>query len=203
MLRLVSLLIAMLVVTPAVAENITSSYTKFDLEKTCDRIDGAEPGSEEEEQGGIWQCKGFEDFPILFKYGDLRESVQFGKLKPTLVNEAWESFGNWNRVNTTVEWRLLDGKPFAAIIRFFLDIPDDNGGFKRGQVLVVNKVATEANGGNGCMVGAVDARANKDANVMAREVADTRARGHDCFLDPQFYGNVGETAGDISRSFPG
>jgi len=52
------------------------------------------------------------------------------------------------------------------------------------------------------VVGYIDARANKNANAIARNVADKFARNFKCGTDtPKFHGKRGESAGTPSRSF--
>ena len=77
-------------------------------------------------------------------------------------------------------------EPFATILRFFTS-PGD--GAPEGQVLVITKL-----GGPGqvCHIGYIDARANPDANAMAREVVDNGATDFDCGRDAALeYGLLG------------
>jgi hypothetical protein len=66
--------------------------------------------------------------------------------------------------------------------------PNPDGDVVRGQVLVI----TRLDPGGVCHVGYVDGRANQDANVLARTVADERARAFRCGKDaPDSYGKTG------------
>jgi hypothetical protein len=157
----------------ATAGSISSDYTKIDFKKDCQTI------SESEEGASITlQCKGLGSVPIHYAEGDLRAAVTFGD-QPEGYDAPWQSFGPWNRINTTVEWRLEDGKPFATILRWFLDNIDPATGSadpkREGNMLVISRVAG-LDGKPGCMVGLVDARANTNANELARKVADEMAR---------------------------
>lgn len=177
---------------------VSSSYTKLDIRKGCEQTSS-------NEVGGSYLCAGFADYPVHFAEGDLRQSVFFGHVGGWHAERAWESFGQFNYVNETIEWRLKDGKPFATILRWFVEninpdtgAPDDA---HRGQVLVVSRVA-QPDDGDGCVVGYVDALANGDANTLARQVADTLAEGFACRTDePQFHGARGPLSGDPTRVF--
>ncbi len=66
---------------------------------------------------------------------------------------------------------------------------------RRGQVLVVSTVANDDTE-QSCIVGMVDARANKNANVLAREIADDIAPTFHCGSGKAIYhGAVGPLAG--------
>ncbi len=67
--------------------------------------------------------------------------------------------------------------------------------------MVVSKVAQPGDG-DGCVVGYVDALENKNANEMARNVADDLARDFMCRIeDPIFHGTEGLAAGFPVRTF--
>ena len=86
-----------------------------------------------------------------------------------------------------IEWRLekqQDGKarPFAAIARWNVARAADNlqkNGKVSGRVLVVTRLGP----GAVCHVGYVDARANANANDLAREIADKHAHAFECGKD--------------------
>ncbi|MEP2942491.1 MAG: hypothetical protein ABJL18_11435 [Hyphomicrobiales bacterium] len=201
----VALIILLALTAYAYSGKVASIYTKLNLDTDCMLLDGIT--EEEAEQGGILRCKGYGTYPIYIKYGDLRESVHFGNLSQPFIDSAWESFNVWNSANTTFEWRLKKGKPMAVIHRAFLDNidPETGGASKKlqGQVLVVSSVATEENKGIGCVIGLVDARANKDANTLARTIADEIEIPATCTTDGSLYrGTRGPTAGSMSRSYP-
>jgi hypothetical protein len=172
-----------------------SAYTKLDLDKDC-------VFHSSYEQGGSAYCQGYKGYPVHFSEGDLRQMVRFGHLAK--LEGQWESFGNFNRINDTIEWRLKDAKPYAAILRWFLEVPDDQGNFtpqSNGQVLVVSTVASHENP-TSCVVGYVDAKANKNANDLAREIADTLAPQFRCGSDtPRFSGVPGKFSDTASSSF--
>ncbi len=147
-------------------------------------------------QGARLQCSGLGGYGVTFQEGDLRQAVQFGHVGTAGV---FETFGVFNRVNDTIEWRLDDkGVPMATILRWFLEHPGD----ETGQVLVVSRIGQPGDAA-ACVVGYVDAKANSNANVMARVVADGLAGGFRCGIDqPVFHGERGPLATDPSRYWP-
>lgn len=174
----------------AIAQKMTSEYSKYDLEKNC-VWDPQTAEEADEAQGNCAWCPGLGELQVRFCEGDLRQSLQYGQVDPNA--SVWNSFGEFNYTNPTVEWRLHDGAPVAAIQRFFIENSNPDTGEpdekSRGQVLVVSTVALQP-GGQSCPAGYVDARANSDANVLARQIADTVAQGFRCGIDkPQFHGN--------------
>ena len=153
----------------AQAADVTSAYSKIDWDKDCKRIDT--PPEDEPDLGGHFKCTGYQDYPIWISTGDLRESVQFGQLNTQLTTDnSWESFSGFNQVNLTIEWRLNNGKPVAAIYRHFIDNAEGDAA-SRAQFLVIKSVASEETGGVGCIYGMVNGREQK-ANETARRVAD-------------------------------
>lgn len=183
-MKLVGLsILALFQVAIANAAEISSQYTKLDLENGC-------IFTESHEQGGSATCKGYQDYPVYFSEGDLRQQVRFGFVNQS--DDSWETFGEFNSVNETIEWRLQNGNPFAAIQRWFISIADpETGEFSdatNGNILVVSTVATKDKP-QSCIIGYVDTRANANANVLARNVADILARYFRCGEDrPRFHG---------------
>jgi hypothetical protein len=115
---------------------------------------------------------------------DLRETVSVGHSRAAAGKEpaaqAW--FGPFNSSHATVEWRALDGKPFAIIQRWHLDDSadeDKNGRRTAKPMLVVTRLPP----GPVCHVAYVDVQANPDANELARKAAEDVARGFDCGKD--------------------
>lgn len=174
----------------AAAQAVEHSYTKIDL-KACKHT----PGRLAEDYGS-WLCKGHAGIPIYISGGDQRSFVSYGRnARKELANR--ESLMSFNGHGDVVEWRietLPDGKkrPFAAIMRWSTTVqkeePNPDGEVVRGQVLVI----TRLNPGGVCHVGYIDGRANPDANVLARKVADEKARAFRCGKDaPDSYGKTG------------
>lgn len=178
----------------AAASAAESVYTDVVLGK-CKAI--VEPNPDE--PGGefiITLCPGLKDYKVLFKEGDLRQSLHYGFLSKAIVDGAWDSFGQFNYMNPKIEWRVDDsGVPYAAIQRFFIGEADN-----LGQVLRVSRVG-QPDDEQGCPVGYVDALANKNANDLARELADTIAVSFQCGKDwAKYHGTRGPKAGDIAEA---
>ena len=153
-----------------------SVYTKIDTQNGCTVID--RPA---EEEGGDWAkmlCPGYRDYPVHLSYGDLRDSLFYG-FAPGGVADSWESFGGFNSVSDTIEWRVERGVPFATIHRWTVSTGDAG---KPVQVLVVEKVGQPGER-EGCVVGYVVATGNSGHNRQARDLADRHARGFACWRD--------------------
>ena len=169
------------------AQSYTSAYTKLNFDQHCVIL-------EEYELGVSAKCSGYKDYPVYFSEGDLRAMVRFGHTNPK--TDRWESFGQFNNVGSTIEWRLSQGTPIATILRWHIETEDSQGNREEGQVLVVSTVAGFNNPDNACIAGYVDARTNSNANILARNVADTIATYFKCDVDsPKFYGEKGPYSG--------
>lgn len=190
-LLLVIVFVAMTVTTYA-AESV---YTKLDLDKDC-------TWHSEYEQGASAYCQGYKGYPVHFSEGDLRQMVRFGHLAK--LDGQWESFGQFNQINDTIEWRIKDKIPFATILRWFIEHPGQNGAISKeleGQILVVSKVASHESP-TACVVGYVDARANVNANELAREIADELAASFICGDETAKYkGAIGPHVGTHTSHF--
>lgn len=180
------------------AHSNDSTYTDLDLD-ACTTL-------AEDPMGVLLRCTGYGDFPVIFKEGDLRQSVIFGQVDQELIDGAFESFSAFNHVNTKVEWRLDDrGQPIATILRWFIDNPGPDGSSTkagRGEILVVSKVGTPDNGGS-CFVAMIDAKANSKANELARQAADDEAADFACGMtEPQWIGKRGNLISERTFSWP-
>ena len=173
----------------------TSAYTKFDFDKSCKVY-------KEYELGVSAKCEGYKGYPVYFEEGDLRQSLRFGHVRQD--ERQWESFASFNQINDTIEWRLDKGKPFATVLRWFIQGYDPETGDitkKDTQILVVSTVGATANPVS-CVVGYVNASANKNANLLARQIADQLAPDFKCGSDmPKFHGKRGKVPVTPSRSF--
>ncbi len=161
------------------AEEITSAYTKIELE-TCTQLESA---ADEGTFGGSWSCPGYEGVQVLVSEGDLRMFVSFGT-DAAREPAAGQTLPQFNTINETLEWRLRDGVPFATILRWF---PSLDEGRRTGSVLIV----TQLKPGATCQIGRIDAQANPGANQMSRDLADTVAGTYDCAAPPTVPGNRG------------
>lgn len=151
------------------SETIKSVYTSLDL-GDCEVLETYLEGG-----GQSLRCKGYKDIPLYVTEGDLRYDVDVG-----IPNEAWTTANRpFNSIGDTVEWRIHDGKPVAAILRYNFE----TGGVpnSRSSELAVFSIGQE--GSPGCLIDWVSADAQPSQNVAARQIADQRAEGFDCGFD--------------------
>lgn len=185
-LTLMPALLALLTCTgPAAANPLKSLYTTIDLAKCRQTSKGPD--------GGAWLCAGLEGYPVYVAEGDLRTFVSVGR-QPHKRKAAQQTLGPFNSLfqgksqRATLEWRFVkrDGKvqPFATIQRYFTK--NDSGS---GQVLVITKVTPTED----CHAAYIDALANPQAIVLAREFADNEARRFDCRAEPKRVGRDGRS----------
>ncbi len=164
---------------PADAQTFSSSYTST-APKDCRRI--GKPGAED---GSTTQvCPGKSGLVVLISEGDLHETVSVGRTREAAAREpaAETWFGPFNSTAHTVEWRAVEGKPFAIIQRWLIaDIDDED---KTGKPVSKPMLAvTRLPPGPVCHVAYIDGQANRDANELARQAADEFARDFKCGKD--------------------
>ena len=172
-----------LISAPAAGQSIEYVYTKFDAKK-CKHARGKAV-----EDYGSWSCPGHEKLNVLLSAGDQRMFVSYGPWKKNNIALSQTFPGFNNAYEGTVEWRIArtaDGKarPFATILRWNVVTPDDREKAtgpinSTGRVLVVTRLGPDGT----CHVGYVDAKANPDANELARKLADEHARTFKCDKD--------------------
>jgi hypothetical protein len=166
---------------PAPSQTIEHAYTSFDS-KTCKHTKGKDV-----EDYGSWLCNGYAGLGIQLSAVDQRMTVAFGPTKKTDLAPSQTLPGFNDVYEGTVEWRIerpAAGKPrpFATILRWNVMTPQDrekDTAKATGRVLVVTRLGP----GGSCHVGYVDARANPDANELARKLADEHARRFKCGKD--------------------
>jgi hypothetical protein len=166
-------------VSPANAQTFGSSYTSS-APKDC-RVSSAANGVDD---STIRVCPGKAGLKVLISEDDLRETVSVGRNRAAAAREpaAQLWFGPFNSTTTTVEWRALDGKPFAIIQRWH--IADNSDEDKDGRPIAKPMLAvTRLPPGTVCHVAYVDVAANPDANTLARKAADETARDFKCGTD--------------------
>jgi hypothetical protein len=179
----------------AAAEQIRSVYTTFNADK-CRHT----PGKEEEDYG-TWSCPGYGKLRVRLSAGDQRMYVSYGAGKDKDIASSQTLPGFNDVYEGTVEWRMEmtpDGKsrPFATILRWNAITGHDQEGATgpvkaTGRVLVVTRLGP----GGICHVGYVDARANPNANELARKIADEHARIFRCGTDKRII--LGTTSPDL------
>jgi hypothetical protein len=127
-----------------------------------------------------WRCAGPAGYSALFYDAVSVVGVSFGPTRKehAIVNDdlAWqaadEAFGD------KIEWRMIGRKPYAAILRIWRnDINPQTGDTRAVEELLVIKVSDAG----ACRVGTVSM--DRDANLMARDLADSLAPRFRCGLD--------------------
>ena len=166
-------------ISPANAQLFGSSYTST-APRDC-RVSGTGNGVDD---SATRVCPGKAGLVVLVSEDDLRETVSVGRNRATAASEsaaeAW--FGPFSSTTTTVEWRALDGKPFAIIQRWHL--ADNSDEDKDGRPVAKPMLAvTRLPPGAVCHVAYVDVKANPNANELARKAADEIARDFKCGKD--------------------
>jgi hypothetical protein len=165
-------------ISAASAQTFSSSYTST-APRDCRTV--GKPG----DNGSTTQvCPGKSGLVVLLSEDDLRQTVSVGPNRAAASKEpaaeAW--FAPFNSTSNTVEWRAVDGKPFAIIQRWL--IADNNDLDKAGTptskpVLAVTRLPP----GPVCHVAYIDGQANRNANELARQAADEFARDFRCGKD--------------------
>ena len=170
----------MFLAAAAQAEPAKSTYTKIDLKK-CQQTQ--KPDGQVFE--GSWTCKGLGGYDVFLSAADSRETVSFGKSDANNC-AGLKTFGGFNSAGGTVEWRLKQGKPIAAILRWTVSIdPEDSS--KHATWLVVNKLEKGAS----CHMHYVAGSFPK-ANDAARKAADEKAEIFNCETGkPTFDSTIG------------
>lgn len=142
---------------------------------------------------GSWLCEGLPGYPLYVTTRDLRTYLSVGQ-QGFSHRAARQTLGVANTVfdgrspRSAVEWRFVirDKKivPYATIVRYFT-----SGAKGRGEVVVVSRVAE----GESCQVARIDALANSNAMMLARDIADRQARNFDCRAEPMIAGTSGKS----------
>jgi hypothetical protein len=164
-------------ISPANAQTFSSSYTST-APKDCRTVGKPENGSTTQ------VCPGKSGLVVVISEDDLRQTVSVGPNRTAASKEpaAETWFAPFNSTGNTVEWRAVDGTPFAIIQRWML--ADNNDTDKAGSpiskpILVVTRLPP----GSVCHVAYIDGQANRNANELARQAADEFARDFKCGKD--------------------
>jgi hypothetical protein len=157
---------------PATAQSgFMSAYTDLNLEADCLVL-------EADDFGASWSCPGYRGYPLMVQEGDLRFSLGYG-FNPG-DSSGSQTLPPFNHLGEKLEWRLSNASgrwfPVATIVRYHT--ADSVTGEDSGEVLVVSQVQD----GNSCHIAYIDAKANANANEMARQAADN-AGDFDCATD--------------------
>jgi hypothetical protein len=150
----------------AAADEISSVYTVFDL-KNCTQVEKPDEYVYE----GLWRCQGYGGHDIWQGGYDARSVAAFGTGKDN-VCALRKTFHPFNTALSPVEWRVRNGRPFAAIERWSVSQGDE-------QPSVTWLVVSKLEDGNSCHMHYV-AGSYPNANEQARRAADDLASGFDC-----------------------
>jgi hypothetical protein len=179
---------------PASAQTFSSSYTST-APKDCRTIGKPENGSTKQ------VCPGKSGLVVLISEDDLRQTVSVGPNRMAASKEpaAETWFAPFNSTANTVEWRAVDGKPFAIIQRWLIadnNDPDKTGSPTSKPMLAVTRLPP----GPVCHVAYIDGQANRNANELARQAADEFARDFKCGKDEvKVVGEKGAAVGLAKR----
>ena len=141
-------------ISTANAQTFSSSYTST-APKDCRPV-----GKPSKLDGSTTQvCPGKSGLVVLISEDDLRETVSVGPNRMAAAKEPaaeiW--FAPFNSTAHTVEWRAVDGKPFAIIQRWLIadnDAPDKTGSPTTKPMLAVTRLPP----GPVCHVAYIDGR---------------------------------------------
>jgi hypothetical protein len=186
----------MFAVSPANAQTFSSSYTST-APRDCRMI-----GKPSELDGSTTRlCPGKSGLVVRITEDDLRETVSIGRNRAEAASEpaAQVWFHPFNSSSHTVEWRALNGKPFAIIQRWYL--ADNGDSDKSGRPTDKPMLAvTRLPPGEVCHVAYIDAQASPNANELARKAADELARDFKCGKDEvKVIGETGVAVGLAKR----
>jgi hypothetical protein len=183
------------VISAAQAQAFSSSYTST-APKDC-RVTSANAGIDD---STMRVCPGRAGLVVLISEDDLRETVSVGRSRAAASKEpaAQVWFGPFNSTTNAVEWRAVDGKPFAIIQRWH--IADNSDQDKEGRPIAKPMLAvTRLAPGPVCHVAYIDVQANPKANELARKAADETARDFKCGKDEVKVIGASGRAVDLAR----
>ncbi len=172
---------------PAQAVTVFQKSTFTTLDRTLCKTLRTHP------DGNTYLCPGLPGYPVYFAEGDLRTYIAASTAPETTVAaqqtlRAFNSPFPRGTSRATLEWRftIKNGQkvPFALIVRYFTEMDG-----AKGEVLVVARIA----GSESCQIARIDALANDTAIVLARELADDRARKSVCPAEPSIEGARGKS----------
>lgn len=128
-----------------------------------------------------WRCPGPAGYSALFHDLGNMVAVEFGSTgrEKAIVEDGLMWQGAEKCFGDKVEWRLTNGKPYAAIVRIWRqDVDEEANRPLAVEELLIIKVSSQG----ACRVGAVDGK-HPDANTVARETADSQAATFRCGRD--------------------
>ena len=103
---------------------------------------------------------GPDNWSVSMFSADARSAVSFGTLAKDGTSAMQALDGAFADPHHTIEWRLRDGQPFAAIHRYFIE---------GKSVLLVHRLQSDK---TSCVAAVVTPRPGRNANEDAAEIAD-------------------------------
>jgi|GEM_PF-6104555 len=164
-------LIASLTTNPAAsAQDVTSTVSEFSSD-TCPQV-----AKQDGEFLGGWLCTEGQPMSIYFAEIDLHQMTAFGT---GAIHHcaSRQTINGFNYADTSIEWRMKGGKPFAALQSWHVWWDADQRAEAKPFIVV-----TKIEAGNSCRVATVNA-ALTGAMTLARRIADQRSQSFDCFKD--------------------
>ena len=156
----------------APAQAPESVYTEL-LKGRCKFISIDKETNEEQ----VKRCPGHGGAQVLTRASHTTVYLSFRWSKSRMAEDV---VSGWS-LGDKVEWRGVRARkgfePYATIVRVIVKDPDTLVG--GGHVLAVMRIDKR----DACLAAAVDVSANKEANALAREAADTVARTFACGKD--------------------
>jgi hypothetical protein len=154
----------------APAESVYSTIDAHGAKKNCRKTSTK---TQDEEFGMQFRCRGVAGIDVIVHYEDARDTLTFGRRGKT-ETALFNLGGPISGVRETLEWRGRrnakgEFAPYAAIARLAFENPNVAQADWRSTLMVV-RIAPNLK--QSCLMGFVDARANADANDVARRVAD-------------------------------
>src|SRR5260370_21699409 len=150
-------------ISNANAQTIGSGYTST-APRDC-HVSSAGNGVDD---STIRTCPGKAGLVVLISEDDLRETVSVGRNRAAAARQpaAQLWFGPFNSTEHTIEWRTVNGKPFAIIQRWHIaDVgaEDKNGRPIAKPMLAVTRLPPR----QGCHVGHVGPQSHPHPNELA------------------------------------
>ena len=115
--------------------------------------------------------RGPNGWPVTMFSADARVSVWFGRQAKNGATIETALEGGFADPHSVIEWRIMNGRPFAAIQRYFFD---------DRQVLTIHRLQPD---GTSCVAAVVPVRHDHDANREASQIADTIGPSFKCGRD--------------------
>jgi hypothetical protein len=166
---------AMLAAAPALGQAPESRYTEL-VGGRCRFISGSRAPEADE----VKRCPGHGGAEVETRYSHTRLSLSY---RFSEKQRADDVVGAWS-AGKTVEWRGIKGKkgfePYAAIVRLAMKDHENGkpGPVADGEVLAVMRV--DPREAEACAIAYVDAKANANPNLLARDAADRLGPAFDC-----------------------